>query len=112
MSASWLGVKLGLAESIQAFRAIDAEIELQPILNFLASRDLREAGSVNIPPQNGKRPDNLKTNIAPGPVAPKELHVTALTQTSERTSSLSIDSLPAEVWPHAHGLLKNYYPRG
>ena len=32
-----------LQESIQAFRAIDAEIELQPILDYLASRELREA---------------------------------------------------------------------
>jgi len=37
----------GLQESIQAFRAIDAEIELQPILDYLASRELREAGSGN-----------------------------------------------------------------
>jgi hypothetical protein len=37
-----------LQESIQAFRAMDAEIELQPILD-IASRELREAGSGNIP---------------------------------------------------------------
>jgi hypothetical protein len=36
-----------LQESIQAFRAMDAEIELQPILD-LASRELREVGSGNI----------------------------------------------------------------
>ena len=34
-----------MQESIQAFRAIGAEIELQPILDYLASRELREAGS-------------------------------------------------------------------
>jgi Domain of unknown function (DUF1931) len=55
----------GLQESIQAFRVIDAEIELQPILDFLASRDLREAGSVDIPPRDGKRPDNLKLTSNP-----------------------------------------------
>jgi len=32
-----------MQESIQAFRAIDAEIELQPMLDYLASRELREA---------------------------------------------------------------------
>jgi len=37
-----------MQESIQAFRAIGAEIELQPILDYLASRELREAGSGNI----------------------------------------------------------------
>jgi hypothetical protein len=62
MSASWLGkqdlkhypIIKGLQESIQAFRAIDAEIELQPILDYLASRELREAGSGNIPPRDGQ----------------------------------------------------------
>jgi hypothetical protein len=32
-----------MQESIQAFRAIGAEIELQPILDYLASIELREA---------------------------------------------------------------------
>ena len=75
MSATWLGVKLalvagvatferffarqelkafhpvtkGLKESIQAFKEMDAEIELQPILNYLASIELLECGSGNIP---------------------------------------------------------------
>ena len=49
MSASWqrnleqYPITKELQESIQAFRAIDAEIELQPMLNYLASRELREA---------------------------------------------------------------------
>jgi len=43
-----------MQESIQAFRAIGAEIELQPILNYLASRELREAGSGNFPSRDGK----------------------------------------------------------
>jgi len=49
MPASWqrnlkqYPVTRELQESIQAFRAIDAEIELQPILDYLASRELREA---------------------------------------------------------------------
>ena len=76
MSAIWVDVKLGLAagaarferfsrigarqdlnphpvtkelqESIQAFRALNAEIERQSILD-LAPRELREASSGNIP---------------------------------------------------------------
>jgi hypothetical protein len=49
MPASWqrnlkhYPITKELQESIQAFRAIDAEIELQPILDYLASRELREA---------------------------------------------------------------------
>jgi len=43
-----------MQESIQAFRAIGAEIELQPILDYLASRELREAGSGNILAPDGK----------------------------------------------------------
>jgi cell fate (sporulation/competence/biofilm development) regulator YmcA (YheA/YmcA/DUF963 family) len=49
MPASWqrnlkhYQITKELQESIQAFRAIDAEIELQPILDYLASRELREA---------------------------------------------------------------------
>ena len=43
-----------MQESIQAFRAIGAEIELQPILNYLASRELQEAGSGNFPSRDGK----------------------------------------------------------
>jgi hypothetical protein len=48
MSASWQRnlkhhpITKELQESIQAFRAIDAEIELQPMLNYLASIELRE----------------------------------------------------------------------
>jgi len=47
-------VTKGLQESVQAFKAIDAEIELQPILDYLASRELREAGSGNVPTRDGK----------------------------------------------------------
>ena len=43
-----------MQESFQAFRAIGAEIELQPILDYLASRELREAGSGNILAPDGK----------------------------------------------------------
>jgi hypothetical protein len=49
MSASWQRnlkhhpITKELQESIQAFRGIDAEIELQPILDYLASIELREA---------------------------------------------------------------------
>ena len=49
MSASWQRnlkrhpITKELQESIQAFRAIDAEIELQTILDYLASIELREA---------------------------------------------------------------------
>jgi hypothetical protein len=49
MSASWqrnlkhYPIAKELQESIQAFRAIDAEIELQPMLDYLASKELREA---------------------------------------------------------------------
>ena len=48
MPASWqrnlkhYPITKELQESIQAFKAIGAEIELQPILNYLASRELRE----------------------------------------------------------------------
>jgi len=75
MSAIWLGVQLGLAaglaricqaesqaspvtedlkESIQAFRAVRAEIEIQPILDYRASRELRECGSGNISAARGQ----------------------------------------------------------
>jgi Domain of unknown function (DUF1931) len=49
MSASWQrnlkhhSITNDLPESIQVFRAIDAQIELQPMLNYLASIELREA---------------------------------------------------------------------
>jgi hypothetical protein len=49
MSASWQrnlkhhAITKELQESIQAFRGIDAEIELQPMLDYLASIELREA---------------------------------------------------------------------
>jgi hypothetical protein len=49
MSASWqrnlkhYAITKELQESIQAFRGIDAEIELQPMLDYLASIELREA---------------------------------------------------------------------
>jgi hypothetical protein len=49
MSASWQrnlkhhAITKELQESIQAFREIDAEIELQPMLDYLASIQLREA---------------------------------------------------------------------
>jgi len=49
MSASWQRnlkhdpITKELQESIEAFRAIDAEIALQPMLDYLASIDLREA---------------------------------------------------------------------
>jgi hypothetical protein len=49
MSASWQRnlkhhpITNDLPESIQVFRAIDAQIELQPMLNYLASIELREA---------------------------------------------------------------------
>jgi hypothetical protein len=86
MSATWLGVKLALVagmatvehlfarqepkashpvtkelkESIQAFKEMGAEIELQPILNYLASIELRECGSGNIP---AVRRQEMKTGI-------------------------------------------------
>ena len=56
-------VTRGLQESIQAFRAIDAEIELQPILDYLASRELREAGS-NTPRETAKGEDGVDENPA------------------------------------------------
>jgi len=49
MSASWqrnlkhYAITKELQESIQAFKAIDAEIELRPMLDYLASIELREA---------------------------------------------------------------------
>jgi len=48
MSASWQRnlkhdpITKELQESIEAFRAIDAEIELQPMLDYLTSIELRE----------------------------------------------------------------------
>jgi len=59
MFATWEGfsarvlkrqpVTKDLQESIKAFRVMDAKIELQPILNYPASVELREVGSGNIP---------------------------------------------------------------
>jgi hypothetical protein len=79
MSAIWLGAKLGLAAglarfehlfarqnlkfhpvpeelkgSIQAFRAMGAETELQRMLDYRASRDLRGCGSGNSPAARGQ----------------------------------------------------------
>ena len=76
MSAIWLGVQFGLAagvaricqtesrspvtedlkESIQAFRAraMGAEIELQPMLDYRAARELRECGGGNVPAARGQ----------------------------------------------------------
>jgi hypothetical protein len=74
MSAIWLGVQFGLAaaaasicqaesqtpqEGIQPFRAMGAEIELQPMLDYRA-RELRECGSDNIPAPTGQM---MKTGV-------------------------------------------------
>jgi hypothetical protein len=84
--STWLGVKLALVvgvpaferlfarqdlkgqpvteelkETIQAFRAMGAEIELRPILDYLASRALRESESGNIP---AARRQVMKTGVA------------------------------------------------
>ena len=75
MSAIWLGVQFGLAaavasicqaesqtpqEGIQPFRAMGAGIELQPMLDYRASRELRECGSDNIPAPTGQM---MKTGV-------------------------------------------------
>ena len=58
MSATWEGLSTGfkgqpvtkdLQESIKAFRVMDAKIELQAILNYPNSVELRELGSGSMP---------------------------------------------------------------